>query len=95
MQKTKIVQVFKNKNFKQKRYKNLYLQVISSFLQNKLFIDRSIVQFSKESYPVIGNATSVKIPILRTGSCQKKSVAVYKTVEGTAKPGVDFDDKQV
>nr|XP_018671881.1 G-protein coupled receptor 98-like isoform X2 [Ciona intestinalis] len=56
--------------------------------------ERSFVQFSKDAYPVIGNSTTVKIPVLRTGSFQDKVLVIWRTIDGTAKSGVDYQHCQ-
>ncbi|XP_077973499.1 uncharacterized protein LOC120348632 isoform X2 [Styela clava] len=52
--------------------------------------DQSFVQFSKESYPVIGTSTSIKIPVLRTGDSQNEASVEWYTEDGTARQGIDY-----
>lgn len=65
------------------------------FVFSRFTTERSVVQFSKPSYPVIGNSTSVKLPVLRTGSFQRRVVVIWKTVADTAKDGVDYAGGEV
>lgn len=67
-----------------------FCQTYTKYFHTIVDLERSVVQFSKTSYPIIGTSTSVQIPVLRTGEHQRRVVVEWYTQDGTARQGIDY-----